>query len=83
MDSIPNALLSQAAAISYFFMILSMILNAGLVSIIYPFAVFGYALMEEGRPGKWFWNMMTSYTIVILTLKLIVQLDLWYAIGLD
>lgn len=71
-ESMLMALLSQAAALSYFFMILSMILNAGLVSIIYPFAVFGYALMEEGRPGKWFWNMMSSYTIVILTLKLIV-----------
>lgn len=83
LDSVPNALLSQAAAISYFFMVLSMILNAGLISILYPAFVFGYALMEEGRPGKWFWNMMTSYTIVILFLKLIVQLDLWYAIGIQ
>jgi hypothetical protein len=50
IESIPKALLSQAAALSYLFMILSMILNAGLISIVYPFAVFGYALMEEGRP---------------------------------
>lgn len=64
-------------------MILSMILNAGLVSILYPFGVFGYALMEEGRPGKKFWNMMSAYTIFILFMKLIVQLDIWYAIGID
>lgn len=82
-EAVPKALLSQASAISYFFMILSMVLNAGLVSILYPFAVFGYALMEEGRPGKWFWNMMSSYTIVILLLKLIVSLDLWYLIGIE
>lgn len=83
IEAIPKALLSQAAAISYLFMILSMILNAGLVSIIYPFAVFGYALMEEGRPGKAFWNFMSTYTIFILLAKLVVQLDLWYIIGIE
>jgi hypothetical protein len=64
-------------------MILSMILNAGLVSILYPFAVFGYALMEEGRPKNTFWTAMSYYTILILTLKLIVQLDIWYMVGVD
>jgi hypothetical protein len=83
LEAIPKALLSQSAAISYLFMILSMILNAGLVSIIYPFAVFGYALMEEGRPGKWFWTMMSYYTITILMLKLLVSLDIWYMIGIE
>lgn len=82
IESIPKALMSQAAALSYFCMIMSMILNAGLISILYPFAVFGYALMEEGRPGKWFWNTMSSYTIIILFIKLIAQLDIWFAIEL-
>lgn len=83
LDSIPNALLSQAAQLCYLCMILSMILNAGLISIIYPFAVFGYALMEEGRPKKAFWNAMSYYTILILTLKLVVQLDVWYMLGIN
>jgi hypothetical protein len=83
LDSIPNALLSQAAHLCYLCMILSMILNAGLISILYPFAVFGYALMEEGRPKKSFWTAMSYYTILILTLKLVVQLDIWYMLGID
>lgn len=40
------------ATLAYIFMILSQVWNAGLVSIALPFAVFGYALMEEARPGK-------------------------------
>ena len=83
IESIPMALLSQAAALSYFSMILSMILNAGLVSILYPFAVFGYALMEEGRPKNQFWNIMSIYTIFVLSLKFLAQLDIWYAIGME
>jgi len=63
-------------------MILSMILNAGLISILYPLGVFGYALMEEGRPGRHFWNFMSAYTLFILFMKLIVNLDIWYAVGI-
>ena len=83
LGAIPKALLSQMASLAYIFMIFSMIHNAGLVSILYPFAVFGYALMEEGRPGKVFWNMMSGYTIFILFMKLIVNLDMWILFGFD
>jgi hypothetical protein len=62
-------------------MIVSMILNAGLISILYPFAVFGYALMEEGRPKSLFWTFISNYTLFILTMKLIVQLDIWFLVG--
>jgi hypothetical protein len=60
-----------------------MILNAGLISILYPIGVFGYALMEEGRPGKLFWSLMSTYTIFILFMKLIVNLDIWFSFGVD
>ena len=43
-------LASYSDYVCYFFMILSMMKNAGLISLIYPFAVFGYALMEEMKP---------------------------------
>lgn len=52
-------------------MIVSQINNAGLISIAYPFAVFGYALMEEIRPGKKFWDVMIIYTLFILFMKFI------------
>lgn len=81
--AICEAIFCKMASLSYFFMILSQILNAGLVSIAYPFAVFGYALMEEGRPGKSFWRTMTVYTFIILFLKFLVQLDFWKDFGVD
>jgi hypothetical protein len=49
---------SNCASVAYTFMILSMILNAGCISLLYPLAVFGYALMEEERPGRHFWKSM-------------------------
>jgi hypothetical protein len=55
-------------------MVLSMCFNAGFISILYPLGVFGYALMEEGRPGKWFWRIMLNYTLTILFIKFVVQL---------
>lgn len=33
--------------------------------------------MEEVRPGKKFWEVMINYTLVILFLKFIIQLDFW------
>lgn len=38
--------------ICYLFMIVSMMKNAGLISLVYPLIVFGYALMEEVNPKK-------------------------------
>jgi hypothetical protein len=58
-------------------MVFSMIHNAGLISICYPLGVFGFALMEEGRPGKWFWKIMINYTLMILFVKFVFQLDMW------
>jgi len=36
-------------------MIYSTFENAGLITIIYPFMIFGWALLEETRPTKLFW----------------------------
>ena len=62
---------TNCATFAYIFMITSQIVNAGLVSILYPFAVFGYALMEELRPGKLFWDLMLKYTLFILFAKFV------------
>lgn len=83
IESIPKALLSQASGICYFLMIFNMIHNAGLISLPYPFAVFGYALMEEGRPKKWFWNAAGGYTVFVLIMKWLINLDFWFLIGIE
>jgi uncharacterized membrane protein len=57
-------------------------LNAGMISLVFPFAVFGYALMEEERPGKKFWDFAMKYTLFVLFMKFIIQLD-WYVFAED
>lgn len=52
-----------------------MISNAGLVSIIYPLLVFGYALLEENIPNRKFWWIVIAYTLFLLILKYIIFLQ--------
>ena len=56
-------------------MLASMYTNAGIVAAIYPFAVFGYALLEETRPGKGFWRLMLYYSLIVLLAKYMVNLN--------
>ena len=43
---------SNLDAIVYFLMIYNSILKPGLLTIVYPISIFGYALLEETRPKK-------------------------------
>ena len=56
-------------------MLLSIFTNAGLISIIYPLAVFGYALLEETRPSKQFWRIMLYYSISVICAKCLMNLS--------
>ena len=52
-------------------MILSLMMNGGLLFMVYPALVFGIALMEESRPGKTFWYFVVYYTQALLTLQIL------------
>jgi len=62
-------MISNTDQIIYFCMFWSMFKTAGLLTILYPFALFGYALLEETRPRKEFWTFIRIYTTVILVIK--------------
>jgi hypothetical protein len=47
----------------------------GLLSLVYPIAVFGYAMIEETRPSKTFWRSMLYYSFVMLFVKYVVNLE--------
>jgi hypothetical protein len=64
-------------------MIVSMINNAGWISIFYPILVFGYALLEEGRPNKTFWRIVIIYTLLILISKSIISLKVLKGVSDD
>jgi len=68
-------LISNTQSIIYFSMLFSMFQNAGFISLIYPFLVFGYALLEETRPSKNFWTFLRKYTICLLFFKFCLNLS--------
>lgn len=70
-------LISQSQNIIYFAMIFSMYENAGLISMFYPIAVFGWALLEETRPGPKFWTIVRYYTEALLAFKFLFNLDIF------
>lgn len=70
-------IISQTQTIIYLAMILSMYENAGIISLPYPLAVFGYALLEETRPRREFWVLVRQYTTVILFFKFVLNLSLF------
>ena len=55
----------------------SMLQNAGLISLVYPFSLFGYALLEESRPSKTYWKFIQMYTVLIILLKFALTLDIF------
>ena len=56
--------------------IYSMYQNAGLFGLLYPLSIFGYALLEETRPRKEYWMYLQTYTIVLLCIKFVLNLQL-------
>lgn len=52
--------------------------NAGFISLFYPIAVFGWALLEEKRPGTQFWIGVRTYTVLLLGFKFLCNLDIFY-----
>lgn len=62
----------------YFFMLLATITNGGLIYMIYPFMIFGSAMMEESRPGMKFWYLVIIYTQIIIFCQFFVQLNFWH-----
>ena len=70
-------LISNTQNLIYIWMIFSMYINAGLISLPYPIAVFGYAMLEETRPRREFWNYVRNYTVFLLFLKFFANLSLF------
>lgn len=62
-------LISNARFIACILMIIAHLINGALLTLFYPFAVFSYALLEETRPAKWFWNLVIYYTLVFVFIR--------------
>ena len=49
----------------------------GFITLVYPFCIFGYALLKEYRAGKRFWNFIMVFTQVRLLIEFILVQDFW------
>ena len=78
LELLRSVVVTNMDKISYLSMLLVAILQPGVLSLIYPFAVFGYALFEETRPGSKFWYMMLGYTQVLTVVEFALSLNFWY-----
>lgn len=52
--------------ICYLCMLSATYTNGGLLYMVYPFLIFGYALLEESKPGSRFWFFTIIYTQMII-----------------
>lgn len=67
-------IISNTQNLIYLSMMFSMYANAGILSIVYPISLFGYALIEETRPRKEYWVFIRSYTSFLVFIKFIANL---------
>jgi len=54
-----------------------MYMNAGIISVFYPLTVFGYALLEEARPNRRYWEAVRAYTQGVLMFKFALNLSIF------
>ena len=64
----------------YIIMIIDNMINCSILSLFYPLSIFCYALLENPRPKKSYWQVCLYYTIFILIIKFIFQLKLFIII---
>ena len=70
-------IISNTQNLIYLSMMFSMYMNAGLISLVYPISIFGYALLEETRPRKQFWTYIRIYTTCLLFFKFLLNLSIF------
>jgi len=63
---------SNLHVLCYFWMLWAVIENGGAIYMIYPFLIFGVALVSEERPGKKYWYFVLFYTQFILIVQYLV-----------
>ena len=64
----------------YLIMIIDHMINSSILSLFYPLSIFCYALLENPRPKRTYWQVCLFYTILVLIVKFIFQLKLFVSI---
>ena len=64
----------------YGIMLIEHMINSSFLTFFYPISIFCYALLENPRPKKLYWEICIYYTIFILSIKFFFQLKLFNTI---
>jgi hypothetical protein len=59
------------------FMLIAVIKTGGFLYLVYPFMIFGKAMIHENRPGRTFWVIILFFTQFMIIGNFIVQLAVW------
>ena len=74
--------IKNASWLCYIAMIINHMVSGSIVTLVYPFSIFCYALLDYPRPKKEYWILCLYYTLVIVCVKSAIQLKLIvYIIG--
>ncbi len=60
----------------YIIIIINHMTSGSLLTIVYPFLIFCYSILEYPRPTRYFWNLCLNISLIILIIKFVIQLDL-------
>ena len=61
----------------YLMMIINHMMSSSLLTILYPLSIFCYAILEYPRPKKFYWTFCLIYTVILLSIKFIVNLKIF------
>ena len=70
-------LIAHTDTICYFLMILNHMVNANMLSLVFPLVLMGYALMEDPRPPSRFWKVILVYAEIVIFIKFILRFAIW------
>ena len=76
-------IVSHSEYFCYFWMLFATLTNGGLLYLFYPAAIFGYAILVEEKPGKWFWFLVLTYTQLLIVINFLLMLNLWKVLLTD
>ena len=68
---------THSEILCYFWMIFSLIQNPGLVNMVYPMLLFGYVMVEEQTPGRFFWVSVIAYTQLVIVITFGLNVNFW------
>lgn len=62
-------------------MIAQTITSPGILTMVYPLLVFGYAVMKSPKSDQGFWTFIIIYTAILMMAEFVISFDFWHDMG--